>query len=65
MEARPTDALMAKFSDYGPQFKVCQAELIEFWRWRGWFLLIDARSVRFADVDETRQDDESRWRRDN
>lgn len=58
METRPTDALMARFGDYGPQFKVCDPTLIEFWRWRGFFLLITEIEVRFADVQDVRLDDE-------
>jgi hypothetical protein len=54
----PPDALLAKFGDSGPQFKVCPREWINFYRDRGWILLADEHEIRLADLDDVRREDE-------
>jgi hypothetical protein len=54
----PPNALLARFGDDGPQFKVCDRLDVMFWRFRGWFLLADEKEIRLADLDDTRREDE-------
>ena len=44
----------------GPVFMTPPSKEINYWRWRGWILLIDEREVRRADLDDTRESDEHR-----
>jgi hypothetical protein len=63
---KPLTALMFKVSptNNAPVFYWPDEEDIEFWRRMGWHLLITERDVRFADLDDVREDDETRGRRD-
>lgn len=47
----------------GPVFHTPPMSEIAWWRKMGWVLLIDERDVRRADLDDTREQDESRGRR--
>jgi hypothetical protein len=63
---KPLTALMFKLSPIGgaPVFYWPDEEDVAFWRRMGWHLLITERDVRFADLDDVREDDETRGRRD-
>ena len=64
---KPPDALMFKTPPTGvhgaPVFITVDVEDIQWWRSLGWYLLADERSVRFADLEDVRRDDEARGRR--
>jgi hypothetical protein len=60
-DAPVRDALMARWTDFGPVFVVTLATHIEYWRWRGWFLLADSRDIVHADVEDVRREEERRW----
>lgn len=47
--ARPFFALLARFGENGPEFKLCSFDLIEFWQLRGWILLADEREINVKD----------------
>lgn len=59
----PTDALMFKlappeYGDLPPIFLVVESGRVQFWRQFGWVLLADEKTVRWADLDEVRREDE-------
>lgn len=61
---REPDCLMFRIPAKGdkskPVFITPPSDRINYWRWRGWILLIDEHEVRRADLDDTRESDERR-----
>lgn len=60
MGRRRLDSLMFNLvGDHAaPVFKTPDEDDIDFWRRHGWILLCTESEVRFADLDDTRQEDE-------
>lgn len=58
------DCLMFKIADgdVGPYFRMPPIDLIDFWRDRGYALLAREDEIRLADLEDTRQADEDRFK---
>jgi hypothetical protein len=63
---RKLDALMFRIVDGkldgAPEFRTVEVTMINFFRWRGWFLLAREDEIRYADLHDTRRADENRGR---
>lgn len=60
---KPLNSLMFKIvgenmEHMAPVFYWPDEDDIDFWRRHGWILLVTEREVRFADLDEIREEDE-------
>jgi hypothetical protein len=48
--------------DGAPEFRAVDVALINFFRWRGWYLLAREDEIRYADLGDVRRADENRGR---
>lgn len=57
---KPLTCLMFKIvgEQQAPVFYWPDEDDIDFWRQHGWILICTEREIRFADLDDTRQEDE-------
>lgn len=46
-----------------PLFKVVDSTWIDWYRERGWFLLVDTAQIKSVEIDAVREADETRWNR--
>lgn len=58
------DCLMFKIADgdVGPYFRMPPCDLIDFWRARGYALLVSELEIRQQVIEDTRQADEDRFK---